>query len=278
MIEIGWFSTARGETSQKLLRVVQQGIEQREVAARISFVFSDREPGESPMTDAFFDQVRSYGIPLVCFSYQRFREQWGDQPAVRGGKLAPWRLQYDAEVMRRLEGFSPDLCLLAGYMLIFGEEMCRRYQMINLHPTAPGGPAGTWQRLIWQLIQERASSTGVMMHLVTPQLDQGPPVTYCTFSLRGEPFDRFWAELEGTSLEEVRRQQGEDYPLFQAIRRHGVARELPLMVATLKAFGEHRVRIEGGRVLTADHTAVTGIDLTQEIDTLVSSFLMGAEA
>jgi phosphoribosylglycinamide formyltransferase-1 len=46
--------------------------------------------------------------------------------------------------------------------------------MINLHPAAPGGPTGTWQEVIWQLIEGRAVETGVMMHLVTPELDRGP--------------------------------------------------------------------------------------------------------
>ena len=58
--------------------------------------------------------------------------------------------------MNRLQGFHPDLCVLAGYMLIVGEEMCQRYNMINLHPAAPGGPTGTWQEVIWQLIDSKA--------------------------------------------------------------------------------------------------------------------------
>jgi len=72
-----------------------------------------------------------------------------------------------------------DLCVLAGYMLIVGPEMCTRFNMINLHPAAPGGPTGTWQDVIWQLIKQRARETGVMMHLVTPELDRGPVVSYC---------------------------------------------------------------------------------------------------
>jgi hypothetical protein len=76
--------------------------------------------------------------------------------------------------------------------------MCLRYNMINLHPAAPGGPAGTWQEVIWQLIRTGAHKTGVMMHLVTPELDRGPVVTYCIFSIRGStPFDGYWQEIEG---------------------------------------------------------------------------------
>ena len=73
--------------------------------------------------------------------------------------------------------------------------------MINLHPAAPGGPAGTWQEVIWQLIEGDAMETGVMMHLVTSELDKGPPVTYCTFPIRDTPCDRHWTEIKNQSLE-----------------------------------------------------------------------------
>ena len=111
--------------------------------------------------------VAGYQIPLVCFSYEKFRASQGKH-GTRTGTLPSWRLDYDHEVMARLKDFHHDLCVLAGYMLIVGAEMCQRYNMINLHPAAPGGPAGTWQEVIWQLIESKAETTGVMMHLVTP--------------------------------------------------------------------------------------------------------------
>ena len=75
-----------------------------------------------------------------------------------------------------------------------------------------------------------------MMHLVTPELDMGPPVTYCTFPVRGEPFDEYWREIEGHPLEEIKQTQGEGNRLFMLIREHGLAREFPLITSTLKAF------------------------------------------
>src|SRR4030042_5407098 len=114
--------------------------------------------------------------------------------------------------MRRLEGFSAELYVLAGYMLIVGEEMCQRYPMLNLHPAAPGGPKGTWQDVVWKLIESKAAQTGVMMHLVTPELDEGPAVTYSTFSIRGQPFDRYWRGVGGLSVGATRARQGEKDP------------------------------------------------------------------
>jgi folate-dependent phosphoribosylglycinamide formyltransferase PurN len=154
-------------------------------------------------------------------------------------------------------------------MLIVGEEMCRRYNMINLHPAAPGGPKGTWQEVIWQLIETKAESTGVMMHLVTPELDMGPPVTYCTFPIRGKPFDKYWQEIEGQSVEEIKKSQGESNRLFKLIRKHGLAREFPLIIATLKAFSQGKVKIKEGKVVDAAGKPIKGYNLTGEIDELV---------
>lgn len=251
MYRLGWFSTGRDKAARDLLAVVQRSIALGEMEAEIAFVLCNREPGEARESDLFLKLVESYGLPLVYFSYRNFKADKG----------AGWRLEYDREVMKRLQGFHPDLCVLAGYMLIVGEEMCQRYNMINLHPAAPGGPKGTWQEVIWQLIANKAEETGAMMHLVTPELDMGPPVTYCTFPIRGKPFDKYWR-----GLEKVKKIQGENNPLFKLIRKHGLAREFPLIIATLKAFSQGKVKINKGGVVDAEGKAIKGYNLTDEIN------------
>jgi len=256
MYQLGWFSTGRDKAARDLLTVAQRSIALGETRAEITFVFCNREPGESKESDLFHKLVESYGLPLICFSYRRFKADKG----------AEWRLDYDREVMNRLQGFDADLCVLAGYMLIVGEEMCQRYNMINLHPAAPGGPKGSWQEVIWQLIDNQAEETGVMMHLVTPELDEGPPVAYCTFSIRGELFDKYWREIKGLPMAEIKQRQGEDNRLFRLIRKHGLAREFPLIISTLKAFSQGKVRIEKEKVVDADGKPINGYNLTNEID------------
>ena len=258
MFKIGWFSTGRDQAARDLLQTVWHHIDKGEMKAELEFVFSNREPGESGQSDLFFKLVAEYRLPLICFSSKKFKAEVGDEP--------DWRLRYDREVMKRLQGFQPDLCVLAGYMLIVGEEMCHHYKMINLHPAAPGGPAGTWQEVIWKLIENGAEQTGVMMHLVTPELDKGPPVTYCTFQIRGEPFDKYWEEIKSLSVGEIKARQGEDNSLFKMIRQHGLAREFPLIIATIKAFSEGRVRIEEGKVVSASGEVLKSYDLTEEIE------------
>ena len=269
MYRLGWFSTGRDKAARDLLEAAQSRIKLGEIKAEIAFVFSNREPGESKESDRLFKMVAEHKIPLICFSYEKFRASQGERDS-QAGTLPSWRLDYDREVMERLKGFYPDLCVLAGYMLIVGAEMCQRYNMINLHPAAPGGPAGTWQEVIWQLIDIGAEETGVMMHLVTPELDKGPPVTYCTFPIRGKPFARYWAEIKGHPLEAIKENQGEDNRLFKLIRQHGLSREFPLIISTLKAFSQGKIKITADRkIIDADGKPIKGYDLTDEINKVV---------
>lgn len=270
MLTIGWFSTGRDEAARDLLRVAWEAIQRGELKARIAFVFSNRERGQDAESDLFFDLVEGYRLPLVCLSSQRFREERGGASARAGEALPAWRLEFDRAAMRLLEPYPFELGVLAGYMLIVTEAMWR-HPLLNLHPAEPGGPAGTWQDVIWQLIERKAARAGVMMHLVTGTLDEGPPVTSCTYSIRGPAFDPLWAEIEGRSVERVRAEEGEANRLFREIRRQGVLRELPLVVATLRAFADGKVRIDCGRPVGVDGRPIAAYDLTAEIDRLVEA-------
>jgi len=273
MYQLGWFSTGRDKAARDLLKTVNSSIKQGELEAEIIFVFCNREPGESKESDLFLKLVENYHIPLICFSYQKFKAGEVAPNASQEAALPLWRFDYDRQVMNRLQGFHPNLCVLAGYMLIVGEEMCQRYNMINLHPAAPGGPKGTWQEVIWQLIGSKAQGTGVMMHLVTPELDKGPPVTYCTFPIRGKPFDEYWEEVEGHPLEKIKK-QGENNHLFKLIRKYGLAREFPLIISTLKAFSQGKVKIMNGKVVDADGKPINGYNLTDEINEQVATAIL----
>lgn len=265
MLEMGWFSTGRGEGSLGLLNFIQGHILRGQLDARIRFVFSNREPGEAEGSDRFFRQVEGYGIPLVNFSSQRFRREVG-------GRFADHRLEYDREVMARLDGFTPDVCVLAGYMLIAGGEMCRWCTMLNLHPALPDGPRGTWQEVVWSLIESRADKTGAMVHLVTEDLDRGPVVSYFTVPIVGGPFDGHWEEIEGKSLAQIKETQGEDLALFRLIRQEEYRREPHLLGATLNALAGGVATVNSGRVLGSDGVPIEGgLCLDQEIEAALAS-------
>ncbi len=269
MLTLGWFSTGRGPGSRRLLAAVQDEISAGRLDAEIAVVFCNREPGQDPQTDQFFEQVRGYGLPLVCLSTLRYRRERGESPAKPGEPLPQWRHDFDREATRLLEPYPFDLGVLAGYMLIGTEVLCERYNLLNLHPAAPDGPPGTWQEVIWWLMERRADRSGVRIHLATEELDMGPPVAYCTYPVRGPGFDEMWREAEQRGVAVVKAKEGEDNALFQEIRRQGVARELPLVVETLRAFAEGRVRIRDKRILDAEGREIAGRDLTDEIEGIV---------
>ena len=259
MLTIGWFSTGRGEGSLGLLRFVQERMIQGEIDARFQFVFSNRELGEAEGSDRFFQQVNSYGIPLVNFSSRKFRRKVG-------GAFANHRLDYDREVMARLEQFNPDVCVLAGYMLVVGAEMCRHYTMLNLHPALPTGPIGTWQQVIWSLIESGADRTGAMVHLATDDLDEGPVIAYFTLPIVGGPFDNLWREIEGKPLSELKETPGEELPLFRLIREEGARREPHLVATTLKSLANGTVRVQDKQVVGTDGRPLEGLCVDKEIE------------
>jgi len=271
--KIGWFSTGRDKAARELLRVVYDNIKQGRLSnLEIAFVFSNRTKGEARESDLFFKLVEKLGIDLLSFSSKNFRPELRRKALVQGkrGKLkliSYWRSLYDEEIIKRIK-FRADLIVLAGYMLIVGEKLCHKYPMINLHPAAPGGPRGTWQEVIWKLIEKNERQTGVMMHLVIPQLDVGPPLTYCTFPIKGEKFDSLWEKLEEKlrrkPLERIKREEGEREPLFKEIRKEGVRRELPLIVHSLRALSNKTIELRGKKLMRGGK-AVEGYCLNEEI-------------
>jgi phosphoribosylglycinamide formyltransferase-1 len=251
LLNIGWFSTGRDEAARQLLQAVQDKSHSGDIDGKISFVFSNREPGEAKESDLLFELVRSYNIPLLCLSHQKFKIAAEEQE---------WRTKYDREVNKKIEPFAPDLCVLAGYMLIVSAELCQKYDMINLHPAPPGGPTGSWQEVIWALIQNKADTAGAMMHLVTPELDRGPAVSYCLFSIKGDPFAEYW------------RKDDKDM-LYRLIRHHELAREFPLIILTLQALSRGEVGIKDRRVIDAQGKPTKGHDLSAKIDRVVEGSL-----
>jgi phosphoribosylglycinamide formyltransferase-1 len=272
--KLGWFSTGRGAGSRGILKAVMEGIQAGELATEIEFVFCNRERGETEATDTFLDMVEGYGIPLVNFSYKMYRSILDMPNPDPSEPLPQWRIDYDREVMKRLESFNPDLCVLAGYMLISGPEMCQRYDLLNLHPAAPDGPAGTWQQVIWKLMETGADTQGVKMHVAVPELDVGPTATYCVFPIRGKAFDKYWDEVREKTVEAIKKEQGEDNLLFKTIREHGYIRETPLIIATIGAFSRGEVKITDNKeVADAAGNPIEGYDLSSEIDEMVKGKL-----
>ncbi len=264
-MRIGWFTSGRGPGSLALLRAACDAIDAGTLPVEIAYVFCNRERGEHEPADRLMDLAGAHGLPVVTLSAAAFRRRTGGEVARAGQPLPAWRMDYDRAVLELLRPLRTQVAVLAGYLLI-APLLCRELDLLNLHPAAPGGPAGLWQDVIWQLIEQRAERSGVTIFRATPELDAGPPLSFCTYSLRGEDIDRLWAAVAGQDVAQLRAQAGEDLPLFVEIRRRGAVRETPLLLATLTALAGGRVRLAGGRVVDAEGHETAPLDVTPLVD------------
>jgi folate-dependent phosphoribosylglycinamide formyltransferase PurN len=258
-----------------MLQAAHDAIKSGDLNAEIEFVYCARDYGETEPTDQYLNMVKEFGIPLVSYSYQRYRAARNMPNPDLSQPLPQWRIDYDTEVIKKLKPYHPDLVILAGLMIVTSPPMCEKYEIINLHPAAPGGPAGTWQQVIWKLIETKATTQGIKMHVAIPELDMGPTATYCTFSIRGKAFDNLWKEIEERKVENIKAKEGVENALFKKIREHGAVREVPLILATLKTFSEGKIKITKDRqVVDAAGRLLKGYDLTKYVDEAVKDKLI----
>jgi phosphoribosylglycinamide formyltransferase-1 len=180
------------------------------------------------------------------------------------------REAFDAKVIELLRGFETQVVVLAGYMLIVSPLLCRTFLCLNLHPAVPGGPKGTWQEVIWQIIASGAKEAGAMMHLATPELDEGPAVAYFRFSLTGRDFDPLWEQfaekLKKNRLADIQAREGEAEPLFARIRAEELRREFPLILLTLKGLAEGRFRLTHQGAEVEGRPVPRGLDITSQVE------------
>jgi len=264
-MNFGLWTTGRDEAALELLKAIYTATKDGTIKGNISYIFCNREKGEGTWSDRIIDWCRESFIPILTFSSSGF------EPELRKRDFEEWRNRFHREARKGLSGFREDIRVLVGYMLILDADSCRDKPTINLHPARPGGPKGRWQEVIWSLIESDADESGVMIHLVTPELDAGPPISYCSYSIKGGRLDNLWEDMmqkiKKMGLPEIIRQEGESNNLFTEIRRLGLKREFPLLIHTLRILAEGKVRVEGGKVADREGRVLKeGYNLTKEID------------
>ena len=102
--------------------------------------------------------ARERGVAAVAVDHKRFNE----------------RESFDAELASVIEGFAPDVLVLAGFMRILGDGFVQRFagKMINVHPSLlPAFPGLHTHR---RAIESGCKLAGATVHFVTPALDHGP--------------------------------------------------------------------------------------------------------
>jgi len=105
-----------------------------------------------------------------------FAREHGIATAVVANKDYPTREQFDAALREVIDGFSPDLVVLAGFMRILTAPFVEHYaaRMLNIHPSLlPSFPGLATHR---QALAAGVKLHGATVHFVTPDLDHGPIV------------------------------------------------------------------------------------------------------
>ena len=268
-MRIGWLSTGRDQAACNLLADVVARAQQDDIPLDIAAVFCDREPGEAPESDRFIALVERLDLSLVTLSSAA---SWTAAQALGVGRTT-WRDEYHRGVMDLLVPYRLGVLVMAGYMLVVSPAMCRRYALLNLHPALPGGPTGSWQEVIWQLLEAEAAETGAMVHLATAQLDRGPVVSTFRFALTGDDWTPLWAQFRQKrkimSVAEIAAAEGESEPLFAEIRGRGEVREIPLLYQTLCQFAEGKLNTAAGAVFA--ESARLPLDLSEPVEAEVAT-------
>jgi len=105
-----------------------------------------------------------------------FARQHGIATAVVANKDYPTRELFDTALRTVIDGFAPDLVVLAGFMRILTTPFVEHYagRMLNIHPSLlPSFPGLATHR---QALAVGVKLHGATVHFVTPDLDHGPIV------------------------------------------------------------------------------------------------------
>ena len=129
--------------------------------------------------DAFgLTRAEKAGIPTEVLELRSVLADGGD------------RTGFDIELAVLVAGYSPDLVVLAGWMLIVGTDFLDHFpgQVINIHPALPGTFPGTdaIRRAHVAFGEGTINESGVMVHYVIPEVDAGPVIVSESVALRHE--------------------------------------------------------------------------------------------
>jgi phosphoribosylglycinamide formyltransferase-1 len=100
------------------------------------------------------------------------------------------REDFDQELVNRINYYTPDLVVLAGFMRILTPIFTQNIKAINLHPSML--PLFKGAKAIEQSYEDPRSPAGVSVHWVTEELDGGAVISQKELQrIEGEDFESF---------------------------------------------------------------------------------------
>ncbi len=164
--------------------------------------------------DAYaLERARGRGIPACCVSPKDY----------------PERSLFYQDLIKEIDGFSPDLIVLAGFLVVIPPELVERYagKIINIHPSLIPSFCGKGYyglKVHEAALAKGVKVTGATVHFVDEGTDTGPII-----------LQKAVAVEEGDTPEILQRRVME-----QA--------EWKILPEAIRLIAQDRVRLENGRV------------------------------
>ena len=126
-----------------------------DINGEIVLVFSNNENAYA------LERAKKHGIKSVSFNSGQFES----------------RQQYDKELLALLKNEKIDLIVMAGYLLLVGQEIIKEFsnRIINIHPALL--PSFKGIHGIKDAFDYGVKVTGVTVHFVEEELDAGPIIS-----------------------------------------------------------------------------------------------------
>ena len=175
--------------------------------------------------DAFgLEHAEQKGIPTICINHQQFQN----------------RVTFDIKLLKAIQGYKPDLVILAGFMRVLTPQFVRELKgiLLNVHPSLLPKYQGlnTHQRAM----EAGEKEHGCSVHYVTEDLDGGPVIAQ--------------AKVNITPMESV-----------ESLARKVQAQEHKLLPLCIQWFSQNRLAmIDNRATLDGEKLAPQGLRPTQD--------------
>ena len=263
MLKLGWFSTGNGQGSLGFVKYFIEFVKKYSLNISLEYVFINRDYGEKKGSDEFIDYLKKNKINVVNLSSKKFRDKNNYKSFSQG------RTEYDKEVKKIISNYDIDFIVMAGYMLILSDFLCKDFRFINLHPALPNGPKGTWTDVVKNLIISNSKESGLNVHYVTNKLDSGKSLGFCKFDISQfkDDWEEYYFELnKGTEIDYT------NLKLFYSIRNQILDREKILLMCVVEDLLKYKNNLDdifAGNNLISNYET---INYSVKIERILSRF------
>jgi phosphoribosylglycinamide formyltransferase, formyltetrahydrofolate-dependent len=198
LTNIAVLCSGNGTNLQAIIDSINKGY----IPAKIALVISDQKKAFA------LERAKKAGIEAVALDKKDHKT----------------REDFDRVIVKHLKQKNVELVVLAGFMRLLSPYFIKEYRnkIVNVHPALL--PAFKGAHGIKDAIDHGVKVTGVTVHFVDENLDNGPIILQRTVEIKE-------GDTEETLLERVHKEEHEIYP------------------EAIKLFAEGKIKIEGRKVI-----------------------------